>query len=255
VELMKQAIEAGSPRDLEALSYCRVQLGELYFFQGRYEQARAEYDRTLHDLPRYAPALAARGRLNLVTGKLDEALADLDTSLLIQPLTAVRALYIDALQAAGRTSEATTQRARIDREGRIEDPRALSLYYSSHGQQLELAVDLASQEVQRRPDIWSLDASAWALFRSGKIEEAWIAIQGATRLGTRDPRLLFHRGRIAAARSDSREATEKLQAALAQSPNWDLEEPKEARELLARLPSLLSAPAAARPGPAAEGTR
>lgn len=247
VELMQLAIDAGSPRDLEALSYCRVQLGDLHFFLGRYEQARGEYDRALRELPRYAPALAARGRLNLVTGKTPEAIADLDASLSIQPLTAVRALYIDALLAAGKSAEATAERACLEREGRSEDPRALSLYYSSHGQQLQLAVDLANEEVRRRPDIWSLDASAWALFRSGKIEEAWIAILGATRLGTRDPRLLYHRGRIAAARNDAKGAIEPLQAALAQSPSWDLQEPQEARQILARLTAPPAAPVAPAP--------
>lgn len=241
IELMKLAIEAGSPRDLESLAYCRVQLGDLHFFQGHYDLARGEYAAALRDLPRYAPALAARGRLNLATGKINEAVVDLSTSLAIQPLTAVRALYVDALLAAGSPKEAEVAASQLQVEGVHEDPRALSLYYSNHAQQQPLALELAKEELRRRPDIWSLDAVAWALYRSGKLDEAWTIIQGATRLGTRDPRLLFHRGRIAAARHDSKEALGTLRAALAQSPSWDLHEPQEAREIVGQLAGLPSA--------------
>lgn len=227
VELMRMAIDAGSPRELESLSYCRVQLGDLHFFQGQYDLARSEYERALRELPRYAPALAARGRLNLATGKINEAIVDLSTALAIQPLTAVRALYVDALLAAGNKSEAEAAAAQLQREGIHEDPRALSLYYSNHGEQPKLAIELAKEELRRRPDIWSMDAAAWALYRSGNPNEAWIIIQGATRLGTRDPRLLFHRGRIAAARHDAPEAIEKLGAALAQSPSWICMSPRK----------------------------
>jgi hypothetical protein len=99
-------------------------------------------------------------------------------------------------------------------------------------------VDLAREELQRRPDIWSLDVMAWALYRVGKLDEAWITIQGATRLGTADPRLLYHRGRIAAARSvaaDQKQGVALLRRVLYQSPNWDLHDAQEAREVLAKL--------------------
>lgn len=246
IELMKLAIEAGSPRDPESRAYCRVQLGELYFALGRYDQARGEYDLALRDLPGHAPAQAARGRLNLVTGKLNEALSDLRGSLASQPLTAVRAVYIDALQAAGSKDEAAVEMGLLDRQGPREDPRALSLFYANHHMQKDLAVSLAKQELEKRPDIWSFDAVAWALYRAGKLDDAWIASVAATRLGTRDPRLMFHRGRIAAARGDDKDAVEQLTSALAQSPSWDLREPQEARAILATLQSGAAAGTAAK---------
>lgn len=234
VELMTQAAAAGAG---EPRAFCLTQLGDLHFLRGRYPEARAAYDEALSVHPRNPAALAARGRLSLSTGRTEEALADLSAALTALPLAATRISYIEALWAAKKDSQASEELARLKREGEREDPRAVALFYATHGIEPKRAVALAQQEAVARPDIFSADALAWALFRDGQIEEAWLAIQPATRLGTRDPRILYHRGQIAAARSPAvrGEAIETLKLALLQSPRWDRHEPDEARATLARL--------------------
>lgn len=243
IELMATAVQSGRG---EPRAFCLVQLGDLRAHRGAYDQARAAYDEALAEQPGYAPALAARGRLHLASGRTGEALADLEAALRVQPTTATRAAYVEALWAAGRDAAAREELARLDREGRREDPRALALFYASHDMEPRLALSLAEREAAVRPDIFSLDALAWALYRNGRLDEAWAAIQQATRLGTRDPRMIYHRGRIAAARAargeaqaEARgEAVKQLSLALVQSPRWDRDEPGEARATLARLKGL-----------------
>jgi tetratricopeptide (TPR) repeat protein len=244
VELMATAAQSGRG---EPRAFCLVQLGDLRAHRGAYDQARAAYEEALSEQPGYAPALAARGRLHLAGGRTGEALADLEAALRVQPTTATRAAYVEALWAAGREAQAREELARLDREGRREDPRALALFYASHDLEPALALSLAQREAAARPDIFSLDVLAWALYRNGRLDEAWAAIQQATRLGTRDPRMRYHRGRIAAARAvvqgaaraEARsEAIEQLKLALQQSPRWDRSEPGEARAALAQLKGL-----------------
>jgi tetratricopeptide (TPR) repeat protein len=202
--------------------------------RGSYPEARAAYEEVLREAPEYAPALAARGRLHLASDRVAEALVDLDAALRVQPLTSTRAAYVEALWAAGQSDAAKAELERLVREGRREDPRTLALFYSTHDLERAEALALATAEAKIRPDIFSLDALAWALYRNGKLDEAWVAIQQATRLGTRDPRLLYHRGRIAASRNMKQEAIEKLTLAL-KSSRWNRKESEDARTTLAQL--------------------
>lgn len=239
VDLMRQAIDAGTPREPESRAYCRVQLADLHFARGEYDAAAAVLDLALRDLPGYAAAHAARGRLRLHAGDgpaaTADALADLAAALRIQPLITTRILYVQALEQAGRRADADAELATLLREGPREDPRALSLFLSSRRQQVDLAQRLAQEEWARRPDIWSADALAWALFRGGQVDAAWQAAQRASRLGTRDPAILFHVGAIALGRGDLDRARAALQSALTTSPRWHRADAAEARQLLAKL--------------------
>lgn len=233
VELMQMSVSASGARESESRAYCRVQLGDIYFYRGQYAQARAQYDLALRDMPGYAPGHQSRGRLLLFAdGAVSDALADLAAAMKLLPLTATRALYISALEASGQRDDVAKETAVLIQEGQREDPRSVALFLAGHKQRLELALTLAQDEVQRRPDIWSQDALAWAAYRSGQLELAWEAVQKATRLGTPDPRLRFHLGAIALARGNRALGVQELRLALGQSPRWDLQEPTEARELL-----------------------
>jgi Flp pilus assembly protein TadD len=51
---------------------------------------------------------------------------------------------------------------------------------------------VARREMSRRPDVRTLDAYAWALFASGRREEARQAMRKALAVGTRAPEILAH---------------------------------------------------------------
>ena len=60
-------------------------------------------------------------------------------------------------------------------------------------------------ELERRRDVLTLDAYAWALFRNGRIDEAWTAIESALAPGVQNAQLFDHAAQIAAARGDDAE--------------------------------------------------
>jgi Flp pilus assembly protein TadD len=71
-----------------------------------------------------------------------------------------------------------------------------------------------------RRDIYTSDVLAWALYQNGRAAEAATAMAEALRLGTRDPRLLFHAGMIHKALGDTDRARDYLGQALALNPRF-----------------------------------
>jgi len=57
--------------------------------------------------------------------------------------------------------------------GALDDPRTLALYLATRKEQVETAVKLANDELANRADVFTLDALAWALSASGRVEEAY----------------------------------------------------------------------------------
>jgi len=85
------------------------------------------------------------------------------------------------------------------REGIVADPRTLALFLSTRGQGGATAVALARRELEKRADIFTLDALAWALASSGQLREASTLMARALAEGTEDGRLFVHAAVIAAA--------------------------------------------------------
>lgn len=236
IDLMQQAIDAGSPRDPEPRAYCRVQRAELLFLRGRYPEAMAELERARIDLPGYAVAQAAHARVLLHA--LDDpasALPELSAALSRDPHITTRISLFEAHEALGQHTSAAEQRGEVLRFGPRLDPRALSLFLASRHEQPDRAVELARSEAQNRPDLWSYDALAWALYHAGHLDEAWSAMQRAIAPGIVDPRIDYHRGVLAQARGDLTTARSALLRALATSPRWDRRDAPQARELLQRI--------------------
>lgn len=236
IDLMQQAIDAGSVREPESRAYCRVHRAELLSLRGRYAEAQTELEQALAELPGYAAAQAARGRLLLHAHKdARAALPELYAALSTDPQPSTRIALLVAHEALGQTQEASEQQRTILQEGPRHDPRAVAIFMASRKQQPDLALRLAQSEAQQRPDLWSADALAWTLFHSDRVEEAWLMIQRAAEPGIIDPRIDFHRGVIAHARGDHDSARTTLQRALATSPQWDLRDAATARALLQQL--------------------
>jgi len=66
IEFMERAAKVGSAKDPEPLAWCLVQLGNLYFNQGRLGKAELAYNNALIVFPHYYQALAALGRIRLL---------------------------------------------------------------------------------------------------------------------------------------------------------------------------------------------
>ena len=77
--------------------------------------------------------------------------------------------------------------------------RQLALFYADHDQKPDEAFTDAYREYQDRRDIYGADALAWTALKAHKLGEAQEAISAALRLSTRDAKLYYHAGMVAAA--------------------------------------------------------
>ena len=236
LELTRLAIgAAGAAADREPRAWMLVQAGLLFWHRGDYEGADAGFRSALEVMADYPPALVGRGRVRAARADYTGAAALYERAFQVSPLVETAWLWGEALELAGRGSAARSAFAAAAREGELHDRRMLSLMYSSRGVQPEAALSLARRERAERADIYTEDALAWALFRNHELAEARAAIDRAHRLGTKDARLLFHRGAIYMATGSVREGRALVKEALAQNPKFDLTAVREAERLLSEV--------------------
>lgn len=242
VEAMRVAAQAANPADPEKVAWCHVQLGDALLNTGKREEAEREFDRALFAFPGYGAALSAKARARIAAGDLEGALEIYRREYEAEP-SADTALAIGDLYAKlGRADEAQKHYAAFEslepeNAAAENDMHHLVAYWTDHDKNLDEALALARKERARRQDIYTCDTLAWALYKKGMYEEAKAASDEALRLGTRDPRLLYHAGMIAYALGDRARGAEHLKQALALNPSFDVLQADAARRALAGRPA------------------
>ena len=87
----------------------------------------------------------------------------------------------------------------------------------------------------RRHSIVAADAMGWALHAAGRDREALPYVRQATSLGTKDAKLLYHRGMVELGAGQRAAATASLRAALRIDPDFSPLHAPRARRALAAL--------------------
>ena len=198
VQLQTLAVRSGGPGDAGALAWSLCRLGQLLWQQGDAASAGRCAARALELVSDFEPALLLQGRLLLAAGRSTEALVPLARATAILPLPEPRWVYAEALRATGRNQEAIAMEDRLVREGRAEDPRTVALFLATRGLEPDMAVQLTTAELVVRADVMTHAASALALVRDAKPDDALIQIHAALAEGTADARLLLYAGHVSA---------------------------------------------------------
>ena len=238
IEAMSVAVRAASPQDAENLAWCRVQLGDLLLNSGRLAEAEREFDRALEAFPDYRAALEAKARARAAAGDVEAAVRIYRREQERDGASADAALALgDLYTRAGRAEEAARQYELFESLERENAPAEndwhhLVYFWADHDRNLDEALALARRAREARRDIYTCDALAWALFKRGHLAEAKAAIDEATRLGTRDARILYHAGLIYNQLGDRHKAAAYLKLALATGPSFDVLQAETARRLL-----------------------
>ena len=233
IEAMRLAIDAADRRDPEPRAWALSHAAVYFWHQGDYPGADAGFDLALRAMPGYPPALVGKARIALGKGDPARAQSLLERAYQQNPLPETAWLLGDARALRGDSAGAEDAYAILLKQGRRTDPRILSLFLATSGRDPEGALALAREEQKSRGDVYTWDTLAWALFRSGRLEEARAASREATRLGTRDALLLYHAGAIRLAAGD-REGSALLRQAIALNPQFDVHGAAEARRLLGK---------------------
>ena len=213
IELMKLALTGSSSNDAEAAAWAYTRLSLYQLQQGATEQALQSCSAALTLQNDYAPAMMARGRVLFALRRPADAVAEFERAAKLNPLPEYQWALADALVSTGDSDRASEVESQIVTRGAGEDPRALSLYLASRGENTDRAVQLAQRELANRQDVFTQDAVAWALARAGRTVEAQVHAKQALSEGTVDARLFLHAGIIAALNNDTTQSKRWLQKA------------------------------------------
>ena len=203
LEMMQLAAGAVSPRDPDTAAWTLTRLAGYEFQAGRFDDARRIAASALEFCADYPPALLLRGKMLLAENKNAEAVETLRVAEKLNPLPEYQWALADALNAAGQTEEARAVEEKLRRQGAKADPRTFALFLATRGEQPELALRLAEEEMKSRGDVFTLDALAWAEAGAGKFAGANRGIERALAEGTQDARLFLHAAIIAIRAGDS----------------------------------------------------
>lgn len=240
IEAMRMAVQSANPGNPENLAWCLVYLGDELTNAGRLGEAEREYDRALFSFPDYYLALAAKARARVTAGDTNAAieLYQRAQERVPSPETAIE--LGDLYTKLGRDDEAKKQYELVEFIERSSAAsgtysRQLALFYADRGIKLDEALTIARRERDSRSDIYTCDALAWVLYKRGEFAEAKKSIDEAMRLGTRDPKILYHAGMIYKEINEPQAAAKYLKLALAINPSFDVLQADVAKQTLQRI--------------------
>jgi len=147
----------------------------------------------------------------------------------------------DVYRAAGRPDEAARQYDLVDAINRLYQANGvntdleMALFFADHNLRLDEALRQAQAEYQRRPSVQAADVLAWALYKSGRYQDALKYSREALRLGSQDPLMLFHAGMIHHRLGNSERAREYLERVDEINPAFSVLYAETAAETLQQL--------------------
>ncbi len=245
LETMQQAVAAAGARGPDA-GYVLALLGDLHLQAGRLDAAGVSYERALRAQPAQPQAELGLARVAIDRGDLSGASSRLAALIDRLPLPDAIALYADVVAAAGDEANAAKQRQLVRAieelnrtTGGIAVDLELARFEAAHarlpGGDAARAVSLAESARAARPTIYGDDILGWALRQAGRPADALPHTVAATRLGTADATLWFHRATIEADLGMMAEARIHLDRSRDISPFVALADRVEAEELARRL--------------------
>jgi tetratricopeptide (TPR) repeat protein len=234
VKLYKMAANTADPADLEAQSWCLVQLGNEYWRAGKYAESERVNDEALQILPSYHHALFGKGRVLASRGDLRSAVTFLEKGNSMEAAI----LLLEAYTRLGDAKNARRYSDKVQSKealGEHFDEHRLAHYWADNGVNLDEALEIAQADYAVQKDIYASDTLAWCLYKKGRLAEAKKMITKAMRLGTRDAKLFYHAGMIERALGNRPAAKRYLDKALRINPMFDLRQADIAREILKKL--------------------
>ena len=201
-----------------SFAFAAYHLGELARIQGDLDGAGRFYDAALDADKTYSPAYAGRARLAVAGGDLPAAERDYAEVVRRLPLPEYLVefgeLYLgtDRPDMAEQQFSVASATAALAAANGVKVDLETAIFEADHGNPAA-ALAAAQTEWDYRQSIFSADALAWALHVNGRDREALRYAKLATRLGTQDARMIFHRGAIEAALGMDAPARTHLRAA------------------------------------------
>lgn len=239
-ELLTMAYQRVPDHESEHRAWILTQLAHLRLIRGEVDTADRLLQQALAQFPDYHYALAQLAKARTSQGKLVEAENLQRRHYEVAPHPENLYLVGQALERLGRHNEAQSAYQQFEEEAREEMDssdnanRELIFYYVDHANRFDEALRIARTEIDRRQDVHTLDAYAWALYANGRYEKAREQIEMAIAVGLRHARVFYHAGAITSKLGDAESAKEYLEQAVHLNPpsQWA----NAARHAMAALP-------------------
>src|SRR6266478_1644973 len=238
-DVMNMALQSTPPSEVEDAAWIVTQMAHLDLTVGKTAEAEKQLQHALALFPDYHYALGSLSKVRIQQKRYDEAILLLEQRYQAAPHAENLYDLAEALQTAGRTDEAKRVFAQFEQASLLETNRAdnsnreLIFYYADYAHEPVQSLEVAKREFARRPDAFTLDGYAWALYVNGRYQEARAQIEKALVVGLRDARLMRHAGEIALKAGDRASAERYLR----QATDLNTVESEPARAALARLSS------------------
>lgn len=238
IDAMGRAYDAAGTLTDEA--WAAYQLGELEFGRGDVDAAAGWFESGLERAPDYVPNLAGLAKVAWAEGDVELAIDRYGDVVAAYPSVEYVSALGDLYATSGREDLAQEQYAVVEATRALAEANGvnvdleIALFDADHGDS-ESALAAAEAEWARRQSVHVADAYAWALYASGRYDEAARIVGRALELGTRNASFLFHAGLIERARGNDVAALLLLRRALATNPNFSILYAQSAERALAEL--------------------
>lgn len=202
-ELMHMAYDATPFQEAEDRAWLLTQIAHLELLSGDTAQAETYATGALSLFPDYHYALGVLAQVRQAQDRNADAVVLLEKRYAAAPHAENLFALAEALDRAGRKDVAAKDFAEFEqkalRESNITDNanHELIAYYVDFAHQPAKALAIATQELARRHDAFTLDAYAWSLAASGDYAKANVEMQKAMAFGLKDPKVLRHASEIA----------------------------------------------------------
>ena len=227
IDTMKIAISSGLP-SAEKTARCRVQLGDLFYNKGDIETAGQIYGFVVKDFPEYVHGYGAMAKIKMhnndYPGAIELYNKALEKNLLPEYLISLG----DAYALSGNKELADEQYQKAGSLLTSYKQKGMDTDVEKAQFNADLGIDLKeSQEILQKildnnsQNIKVYDALAWTNYKLGNYEEAEKNIKQALRLGTKNPLMYFHAGKIYEKTGQPDKAKEYLDFALKINPYYE----------------------------------
>lgn len=232
-DLIRHAYDAGrGQKDREPVAWVLTEAAWMHWHEGDYKGAEAGFDLALRQVSAYPDAVVGKAQIAMIQKRYSEAVTWLQQAFKSRTTARIAWLLGDACSAAKNTTCARRAYQAVERLGRREDYRTLAHFYAAQHRKPKAALRFAQLEYNKRKDIYTEDAYAWAWMRNGKFRKAELHARRANRLGTRDASLWFHLGAILVANGKMSEGLTWIRKALSLNPYFQESGRKEAIQIL-----------------------
>jgi tetratricopeptide (TPR) repeat protein len=232
--IAKQAVSAGQEQKItEGLAWVITQTAWMFWHDGDLKGAEAGFDLALEKHGEHIPAWLGKARVALATQRFDEAQALLMRAQEKNPTAESAWLLLQHALLIRDKALIESREAELLKLGRNQDPRTLSLALSVRNVRPDEALKLAGAEFEKRPGLYTKDAYAFALARSGQAAKAATLAQEIVSLNTPDPGLMARAGFVLFQAGDVKKGRALMKAALDKNPHFDPIFSQEVRRAIA----------------------